>query len=727
MNLKIELKHFYATAIAVSIAAVSAVAMAQLQPQVKHLPKVQATAFAGSLQSERQFDRLIIKFKEDATTRAGVFDYNAARTQVTMLEASTAKRLANADVVRLAYLKSVSSQTHVAITGHKLNRAELFVLAKQIEQDPRVAYAEIDEIAQPMLVPNDPHYALLQWHYQGASTHPGGANLPAAWDLAKGVGVVVAVLDTGYRPHADLAANLLPGYDFISENSPGVFTMANDGDGRDSNASDPGDGYAAGVCGTGSPAKNSSWHGTHVAGTIAAVTNNNVGVAGVAFGAKLLPVRVIGVCGGFTSDIVAGMRWAAGLEVPGVPTNPNKAKVLNMSLGGEGDCGSTFRDAVTAVRLTGSVVVAATGNEGNSVIGSPANCTGVIAVTAHTKNGDNATYSSIGPGTTISGPGGGFGTIIRGDGASVYSTSNTGISGPGADNYVGRQGTSMATPHVAGVAALLASLQPAITPDALTSVLTNSARAHPVGTFCASRTDCGAGLLDAKAAIDRLNSLAPIVAASATPAGVRATGSTVGVTAAASAQPGGSNTFNYQWTQLLGTTVSLVNATSASASFVAPVPGGNFTFKVNVTDGNGLVASSEVSVVTNTAPVLNPIAAQTVVQGGNLSFTALATDAENHPVVFLASGLPAGASLNAATGVFTWNGASPVGSYTVTITPNDGAFSGTPQTVSIAVMAPAPASGGGGSMSWVDLLALLLLSGLGVYFGRRPTPRGQSH
>lgn len=717
MKLKFKLRHLGIAAMALSIATVSAVSTAQLPTQGNNFSKAQATAFAGPLQTVRRFDRLIIKFKDEAATRAGSFDFHAARNQVAMLDTSEALKSVSTSAAGLSYLKSVSSQTHVAVTGQKLNRAELFALAKQIEQDPRVAYAEIDEIAQPLFTPNDPSYLGQQWHYQAATTYAGGANLPTAWDKTTGAGVVVAVIDTGYRPHADLAANLLPGYDFVTD-----VTMANDGDARDPDASDPGDWHTA-VCPSGEPPSNSSWHGTHVAGTIAAVTNNGVGGAGVAFNAKVLPVRVLGVCGGYISDIAAGMQWAAGLSVPGVPANPNKAKVLNLSLGSGGACGSTYQDAVNAVRNAGSVVVAATGNDSQIGISRPANCTGVIAVTAHTKLGDHANYGNIGTGTTLSGPGGGAGVMnLLGDGAMVYSTLNTGTTTPVADSYAGYPGTSMATPHVAGVAALLASLQPAITPDTLRSVLISSARPHPAGTFCANRTDCGAGLLDAKAAVDRLNSLAPAVAASVSLPGVRPTGSTIALTAAASAGNSGNTTFSYEWTQLAGPAVKLASTTSASTSFVAPTPGTSYTFMVKVTDGGGWVTSNQVSVTSNTAPVLNPIPAQTVAQGGNLSFTASATDAENNPVVFVAAGLPAGASLNPATGVFTWNAASPTGTYAVTITPNDGTVSGASQLVSINVTAPVSSGGGGGgggSIGWLDGFALLSLAALGLYFGRR--------
>lgn len=727
--MKIKTRHIGLGAVALLIATGSAITTAQRVTPEALFQKTQISAFAGPLQTEPRFDRLIIKFKETASTRAGVFDFNAARSQVNRLDSSAALPLTTVGPAGLSYLKSVGAQTHVALTAKKLSRAELFALAKQIEQDPQVAYAEIDEIAHPHFTPTDPAFQ-TQWHYQAASAHRGGANLPAVWDRTTGSGVVVAVIDSGVRPHPDLAANLLPGYDFVSD-----ITAANDGDAFDNNASDPGDWEAAGACGSGSLAKDSSWHGTHVAGTIAAVANNVLGGVGVAFGAKILPVRVLGVCGGFSSDIAAGMRWAAGLNVPDVPANPHKARVLNLSLGGRGLCSAFYQETVDAVRAAGSIVVASTGNDGKPAVGSPANCAGVIAVTAHTRQGDHAVYGNIGAETTLSAPGGGAGAMaLADDGAPIFSTANTGITVPREDSYAGYVGTSMAAPHVAGIAALLFSLHPAITSDTLRSTLVSSARPHPADTFCANRTDCGAGLVDAKAAMDRLNSLAPSVTASASPEGVHKTGSTIGITARATAGSGGNTAFSYQWTQLAGPPVTLSNTTAASTSFVAAALGASYTFNVKVTDGAGWVTSSDVSVTANTAPVLTPIPAQTVVQGGHLSFTALATDAEKTPVAFVTSGLPEGASLNPATGVFSWYSAGPAGTHSFTVTPNDGAFSGTPQTVTIAVT-PAPAagssngsgSGGGGSMGWLDLFALMLLAVSAVVFRRKQSARRQNH
>jgi serine protease len=310
--------------------------------------------------------------------------------------------------------------------------------------------------------------------------------LPAAWDKSTGTGIRVAVIDTGYRPHVDLQGQILAGYDFIADT-----TISNDGNGRDSDASDPGDWTAAGQCGTGSAASNSSWHGTHVAGTIAALTNNGIGVAGVAYGAKVVPVRVLGQCGGYTSDIADGIIWSSGGTVSGVTNIAARAQVINMSLGGGGACDTTTQTAINSARSRGTVVVVAAGNENQNASNSnPANCAGVIAVAATNKSGGKASYSNYGTIVDVAAPGGD-------SGAAILSTLNAGTTTPGADNYVGYMGTSMATPHVAGVVALMLAKNPALTPDDVEAKLKSSARAFP-----AACSGCGAGIVDASAAVD---------------------------------------------------------------------------------------------------------------------------------------------------------------------------------------------------------------------------------
>ncbi len=697
------------------------------QPRTQTPRKSAATA-----PPDRPITQLIVKYRNE---NARTFSASAGRSKLSNLQARS--------TVRLGYFRPMSGLAHVVKLAEPLPRAEAFALAKRLEMDPSVEYAEVDDWVLPAFVPNDTIYAAAQWHYHAPSTatgNAGGINAPAAWDIARGQGVVVAVVDSGVAAHPDLAANVLPGYDFVSD--PFV---ANDGDGRDADASDPGDWVTANMCGFGEPAKDSSWHGTHVAGTVAAVTNNGLGVAGVAHEARILPVRALGRCGGLTSDIADAIRWSAGLSVPGVPNNPNPAKVINLSLGNAGTCPPTDATAISDVRAAGAVVVAATGNEGQLQIKSPANCPGVIAVTAHTFQGDSADYANVGPGTSISAPGGGacftpdgggFVCSTRSSGLINYwvwstglwglttptSTDGQGNSGP---NHKPNKGTSMATPHVAGAAALLLSRMPTLTPDEVRFLLTSSARPHPPGLYCAVfGTDgrCGSGLLDAKAALDRLADRTPAVSIDAP--SVVAGNQVANLQATATARNGGSTAFTYAWAQIGGPPVTLSGATTASASFVGTNPGGTHTFEVTVTDGNGYVVRQTASVRSNNPPVMNPTPPQTVVQGGNLVFTVRATDPENDAFTYVATNLPAGATFSAATGQFSWlSVAASPGTYSFTVMANDGTVNGAPMTVSINVTAPPPppaGGGGGGALAPTTVAALGLVVALAL---RRRWPR----
>lgn len=336
--------------------------------------------------------------------------------------------------------------------------------------DAEVLSVEPDLVMLPQWVPSDSQFA-SQWHYYEAV---GGINLPAAWDRSLGAGVRVAVIDTGYRPHADLAANIVGGYDFIADTA-----TANDGNGRDADARDPGD-WCSG---------SSNWHGTHVAGTIAAVTNNGLGVAGVAPSARIVPVRVLGRCGGYISDVAAGVVWASGGTVSGIPANAYPARVLNLSLGGSGACGTTMQNAINSARSRSAMLVIAAGNSNiNASNASPANCAGVITVGATTRTGARASFSNYGSVVDVAAPG-----------AGILSTLNAGSTVPGADSYASYDGTSMATPHVAGVAALMLAKNAALTPDQVESMLKSSARAFPVSP---GTTTIGTGIVDAKKAVD---------------------------------------------------------------------------------------------------------------------------------------------------------------------------------------------------------------------------------
>jgi len=348
-----------------------------------------------------------------------------------------------------------------------------------------------------LATPDDPSFA-TQWDLAAPIAGRYGINAALAWDTTTGsAGIDIAVVDTGYLDHADLAGRFAPGYDFISDS-----LVANDGNGRDADAHDPGDwitsaenasGYFKG-CGT----SNSSWHGTHVAGTIGAATNNATGIAGINWVSQIVPVRVLGKCGGYTSDITDGVKWAAGLSISGVPANANPARVINLSLGGSGSCSSTWQSAINAVTAAGAVVVVAAGNSNaNAANYSPASCAGVVTVASTGKAGNRAYYSNYGTSVEIAAPGGDKNADA---GDTILSTLNTGTTVPGGDTYTKYQGTSMATPHVVGVVSLMLSVKPTLTPAQVTSLLQSSATAFPAGSTCSTST-CGAGILDAAAAV----------------------------------------------------------------------------------------------------------------------------------------------------------------------------------------------------------------------------------
>lgn len=472
------------------------------------LPQAPATAV---------YRRLLVKLKPTATDAP--LATRTAQLAISDLSQRLQSGVPGQAPVQLLLHKSISAQLHVVLTDRGLSRSEMLQLIGQLQRDPRVEYAEIDQRLQPQFLPNDPLYGSRQWNLQPPSRgNEGGANLPGAWDsargeIAPGQGVVVAVIDTGLRPHADLAARLLPGYDFVSD-----ADIANDLDGQwDSDPSDPGDWISIrdseSAAFSGCALSTSSWHGTMMAGTIAAVTGNNLGLAGIAPGARVLPVRVFGKCGGYLSDVITGVYWAVGLELPSLPdlmrappVNPYPARVINLSMAAEGSCSSAFQEAVDRARGRGAVVIAATGNHNGQAtdqgLSQPANCQGVIAVTAHTRRGDLASYANAGASTTLSAPGGGPGLqLLASDGDSITSLGNSGLTSPLADSYEEVRGTSIATAHVSGVAALLLGLQPTLSPDQLRTVLTLSARAYPANSYCTIQAICGAGMLDAEAAV----------------------------------------------------------------------------------------------------------------------------------------------------------------------------------------------------------------------------------
>jgi serine protease len=436
-------------------------------------------------------------------------------------------------------------------------------LAQRLNAEADVEYAEPDRRVHRVAVVNDPLYpdgaggatpVAGQWYLRApADAVQSSINIEPAWAIAMGSpSIVVAVLDTGVRfEHPDLKSvaaggNLLPGYDMISD-----VATANDGDGRDADTADPGDWVSdSELKASGGPffecedsPSGSSWHGTMVSGLIAALTGNGIGMASVAPDVHVLPVRVLGKCGGFISDIVAGMRWAAGLSVPGLPLNASRARVLNLSLGAQGACPSSMRDAVSAINALGGVVVAAAGNSAGHALGLPANCAGVIAVAGLRHVGTKVGFSDLGPDVAISAPAGNCVNVDPGS-ACLYPVLTTSDSGTNAaagsiytDSFNTSVGTSFSSPLVAGTVALMLSANSALTPAQVRQTLQSTARPFPTtggdngdGTpvpqctapqydtngqpvdqlqcYCTTMT-CGAGMLDAGAAVAAVAASAP--------------------------------------------------------------------------------------------------------------------------------------------------------------------------------------------------------------------------
>jgi serine protease len=455
-----------------TLAAATALALAAPAAYAGHLN-------TSGMKADGTYDRFIVRFNtatpEDKDARALKRTLDAA---------------GRAQGVGVAHLRKLAVGADVFRTDRKLDRASAQALMRRLANNPNVQYVEVDKLNHIVLTPNDTRYS-EQWQYFNAT---GGIKADQAWNLTTGTGSVVAVLDTGITTHSDIAANLLPGYDFIVDTFVSV-----DGDGRDSNPADPGDWNNATECdspGYDAPASNSSWHGTHVTGTVAAVTNNAKGVAGTAYGAKVVPVRVLGKCGGYDSDIADAMVWASGGTVSGVPANANPAEVVSLSLGGGGECGATTQAAIDGGVSRGTTFVIAAGNDNANVSGSsPANCNNVIAVGSITSTGARSSFSNYGSGVDIAAPG-----------SSILSTLNSGAQTPGAESYAVYSGTSMATPHVAGVVALMqAYATTPKTPAQIESLIKSTARAFP----STPSQPIGAGIVNALAAVQAVNAPPP--------------------------------------------------------------------------------------------------------------------------------------------------------------------------------------------------------------------------
>ncbi len=378
-------------------------------------------------------------------------------------------------------------------------RFEAIRFVKALRGQDAVHSADPNYLFTASAVPNDPGYR-LQWHYPLI-------NLEQAWDLSTGsANVVAAVIDTGVVPHADFGANLrYPlGFDFIS--SP---LSSLDGDGIDANADDPGDRKE--------PDGSSSFHGTHVGGTMGAASNNGSGVAGVAWSVQLMPVRVLGNGGdGTLFDIAQGMLWAAGLPNASGRVPAQRADVMNLSLGGLGECPQTYVDLVARARAAGTIVVAAAGNESTSQPSTPAACPGVVSVSAIDRVGRLAPYSNFGSTIDVAAPGGDVSVDLDANGIAdgVLSLHARGEQANRSASLEFLQGTSMASPHVAGIVALMKSVNPGLTPVQFDALLTTGAITIDLANNGPSVRDdlYGYGVIDAFRAVAESRRLATAAA-----------------------------------------------------------------------------------------------------------------------------------------------------------------------------------------------------------------------
>uniref|UniRef100_UPI002FE1450F S8 family peptidase n=1 Tax=Limnobacter sp. TaxID=2003368 RepID=UPI002FE1450F len=500
----------------------------------------------------------------------------------------------NVDAV---WLRAGSVGTHVMRWGGSVRNTDQQAMLNRLTSDPEVEFAIEDRPVRAFATPNDPNFS-NQWALR-STLNTAGAKFDQAWDVIRGgADVVVAVLDTGVVFETpDLMGRLLSGYDFISD-----VPTANDGNGRDANAADPGnwisteDSQTSAF--TGCSVKNSSWHGTFVAGQIAANTHSDSDVAGADWNVKVLPVRVLGKCGGLLSDVLDAMLWSAGLDVPGIPGNPTPADVINLSLGSSTACSTFEQTVVDRVNAAGVVVVAAAGNSGGSV-DSPANCSNVLSVGALDRDGSRASYSAIGNGVSLMAPGGFSNGLV--------GLSNSGSTTPGSASLASKTGTSFAAPLVAATAGLMRSINPALTPAQLRSqILGNTANFlsprtstctanQGSGTCNCTTAVCGAGMLDAFAAVSAARASRPVANASVSANGLGTSGyqesasglNPVRLRGSASSVPLGRTVASYEWTQVSGEQVMTGTRNTADVDLPAATATSDLVFQLTVTDSVG--------------------------------------------------------------------------------------------------------------------------------------------
>jgi serine protease len=529
--------------------------------------------------------------------------------------AAHAKResLAQERMAAVAQGAGVKDFVHRQLSGdHRLMRfakplqgAALEDTMRRLRLHPDVAFVEPNVRVPLAQLPNDTNFA-QQWHLGARSAAASALEMSNTWAITTGTSAItVAVLDTGVlRNHPDLQAlggRLLAGYDFVED-----VDNANDGNGRDADPSDPGDWVTLSEANSATfplcDAASSSWHGTFITGQIAAATDNSTGVAGLNWNVKLLPVRVSGKCGALLSDILDGMRWAAGLSVSGVPDNLNPAKVINLSFGGDQACSASYQTVIDELATRGTLVVVAAGNGTGSQsrqLKRPADCQGVMAVGAVQRDGAKTAYSFVGSNMAFMAPGGH--SSAANTTTLLLSTSNAGTTVPAGHIYGYKQGTSFSAPLAVGVASLMLAINPNLTPDALIARMKSSALPHasPVGySSCAvsdtvacqcTTAQCGAGLLNPLGAVQDAAKPAAVIAAVGNPA----LGVSITLDGRASAAVGTPTIASFGWSQVSGLPVSIPNAGASVTQVVLPSTYGDLVFKLRVTDTAGQIGETQ--------------------------------------------------------------------------------------------------------------------------------------
>jgi serine protease len=584
-------------------------------------------------------DRIIVKWRETGVAAVRIEEL-----------VGRAARLQDATGIPMHAVRSIGSRLDVVRIDTARYPGMMRSALWRLAADPSVEYAEPDERIYALGTANDPRFVaggdalgqwLGQWYLKNYdATVLSAINATAAWDLSRGQGLRIAVIDTGVRlDHPDLAGHLLTGKDFVcndnlnlscTSNGATLFLTANDGDGWDDDPSDPGDGLTAADlaldffknnnCGGGpnhDQPTDSTWHGTRVAGLISAVTDNGIGIASVAPDSRVIPVRALGKCAGYTSDLVAAMLWSGGISdsvLTGITPISNRAHILNISLGNRSDCSASEQAAVDKLLAAGVVIVAAAGNDGGP-IGAPANCKGVLSVAGIRHAGTKVGYSNVSSSTaaiSIAAPAGNCINIttdlpcvyaidtLTNEGkltpltvtdlpstaqtSYTYAVFNPGYSGNSFNR--GNVGTSFAAPLVSGVVALMGAANGNLTPSEIIQRLQNAARPFPVpavapaGGTChvaTSLTDvqdnectcttatCGVGMLDAAAAVNEALRPIALITSSAASASI---GQRVSLDGSASLAATGLSIASYQWSA--NPSISISGATSAQAEFLFP-------------------------------------------------------------------------------------------------------------------------------------------------------------